>query len=108
MEPRETIDLKHENILGEGPIKLNVGHSRMRAIYYRKIGGQWVGTGLLPADPTSIQHYFSKGFKAKPPIEEVKSDGTISCPICGFGAKDVFGLQSHLRKHINKKKEDKT
>jgi len=99
----ELVDLKHENIYGESPIKLNLGHSRQRAIYWRQIGEDWVQTGLLPADPLSIALYFSKGFRAKPPpevvdevVDEVKS---FSCSICGFEAKSELGLLSHQRKH---------
>lgn len=108
----ELVDLKHENLLTptgipEGKAKLNLGHSRMRAIYWRQVKNGWVPTKPLPADPASISYYFSKGFRAKPP-EGVKSKETISCPICGFEAKSAFGLQAHLRKHITKsKKEEK-
>lgn len=67
------IDLNQENTLvatGLQGVKLNLGHSRMRAKYWRNIDGEWVQTGDLPADPMSISHYFSKGFKGKPPVVE--------------------------------------
>ena len=98
------IDLEHENILGESRIKLNLGHSRQRAIYWRKIGDDWVQTQALPADPMSVAYYFSKGFRAKPPKDEVKKaiadrgNGKLVCD-CGFVAKNAFGLLVHQRKH---------
>lgn len=86
---------------------ISLNKSRQRAIYWRQIGGHWLQTGLIPADPASIQRYFARGFRAKKPEgngEEVetKTEGTIKCPICGFAAQGAFGLQAHLRKHTKK------
>jgi len=87
---------------------ISLNKSRQRAIYWREIGGEWVTTRPIPADPASIQMYFERGFKAKKPEDvEIKTEGTIKCPICEFEAQSAFGLQAHLRKHINKKKEEK-
>ncbi len=96
--PEELIDLKAENILGESSgIKLNLGHSRMRAIYWRCLAeGDWVQTRPLPADPFSISYYFSKGFRAQRP--EVKSSNGLNLCSCGFEAKSHFGLEVHQRK----------
>ena len=121
MENRELIDLTQENELvpsgiKKGKIHLNVGQSRMRATYYRQDkNGDWGQTAPLPADPASVSQYFAKGFRAKPPqvipkeveVEQAKPEGTVSCPFCEFETQSAFGLQAHLRKHINKKKEDK-
>jgi len=91
---------------------LNLNKSRMRAVYWRQVeNGDWVETTPLPADPTSVNHYFLKGFKAKKPegvkpeikLEEVKPSVEEKCPTCGFVAKSVFGLNSHLRKHAKEK-----
>jgi hypothetical protein len=88
----------------------NLNKSRQRAVYWRPLtDGGWVQTRPLPADPDSIRYYFSKGFRAVNPEEqevEQLEDG-VPCPLCSFRAKDAFGLQSHLRKHINKNKEEK-
>lgn len=113
----DLIDLKHENVLAplDAPqkIKLNLGSSRMRAIYERKVGKEWVHTTPLPADPASRALYFSKGFRAprangSPEGVEVTkvADGLIKCPLCEFVTQSVFGLQSHLRKHKNKSKKE--
>ena len=100
----------------EMPEIINLNKSRQRAIYQRPDGkGGWVNTSPLPADPASMNYYFLKGFRA-PPREEVKTSSSeekakmvdgklvISCPIpnCNFTTFSAFGLQSHLRKHINK------
>jgi len=90
---------------------LNLNKSRMRAVYWRQVeNGDWVETTPLPADPTSVNHYFLKGFKAKKPetkpeikLEEVKPPVEIKCPHCEFLAKSEFGLNSHLRKHAKEK-----
>ena len=95
---------------------ISLNKSRKRAIYWREASaGNWVQTTPLPADPASINYYLLKGFKAACPqggssnggesVEE-KTRFVISCPICGFGTQSAFGLQAHLRKHINKKKEE--
>ncbi len=74
-----TIDLTQENVMS--PITgvqgskaiLNLGHSRMRARYWRQLSdGSWEQTQPLPADPASINQYFAKGFRARPPNGEVK------------------------------------
>ena len=90
---------------------LSLNKSRLRAVYWRQDSeGGWVKTLPLPADPASINHYLLKGFKANPPEKvnpsEIVQDGLLQCPVCEFRAKDVFGLQSHLRKHINKSKKE--
>ena len=85
---------------------LNIGEHRMRARYWREIGDEWVQTGLLPADPMSINLYFSKGFKAKPPNGEEVKDTSVSCPFCEFKPKNALGLRTHLSIHVNKKKEE--
>ncbi len=70
------IDLNKENTLVQtglqgGSVKLNLGHSRMRAIYWRQDAqGDWVQTNPLPADPMSINLYFAKGFRGKPPVKK--------------------------------------
>ena len=102
----------------EMPEIINLNKSRQRAIYQRPDGkGGWVNTSPLPADPASINYYMMKGFRA-PPREEVKTSSSeekakmvdgklvITCPIpnCNFTTFSAFGLQSHLRKHINKEK----
>ena len=72
----ELIDLNKENMLVQsglqgGSVKLNLGHSRMRAIYWRQDAqGGWVQTNPLPADPMSVNLYFLKGFKGKPPVKK--------------------------------------
>lgn len=82
---------------------ISLNKSRQRAIYWREIGGHWLQTGLIPADPASIQRYFARGFKAKKPEDvEIKTDESIKCPICEFPARSAFGLQAHLRKHTKK------
>jgi len=85
----------------EQPQIESLNKSRLRAIYYRKIGDNWAPTQLLPADSLSISHYLSKGFKAKPPDGEPQQ-GSISCPYCEFEAKNALGLRTHLNKHVNK------
>jgi len=94
-----------DKLHSQGGNVLNLNRSRMRAIYYRKIGDDWLATQPLPADPFSITYYFSKGFKAKPPGGKVVDAGTVSCPFCEFTTKSAFGLQSHLRKHIRKEEK---
>lgn len=89
---------------------LNIGRSRMRAIYYRPIPQEdgsvdWMPTNPLPADPYNVAVYFRKGFKAKAPDGEQREDGLIKCPLCDFKAQSAFGLASHLRKHNKEKKE---
>ena len=79
---------------------LNIGRRRERVVYYRKDG---TPTLPLPADPYSKIYYLAKGFTLKPSGQS----GAITCPICGFEAKDVFGLQSHLRVHRKQEKEEK-
>jgi len=91
------------SLAGRGSV-LNIGQSRMRARYWRQDkNGNWVQTQPLPADPTSVNSYFAKGFRAKPPSGDkaIENDGLISCPIsgCEFKTESVFGLQSHLRVH---------
>ena len=82
---------------------LSLNRSRQRAVYYRLAqDGTWVPTKPLPADPQSIAYYFAKGFKAKPPDEGEKPADVLKCPLCDFEPQSVFGLQSHLRKHIPK------
>jgi len=105
------IDLKLENAMSPTGIQgnrviLNLGHSRMRTRYWRQLNdGSWVQTQLLPADPQSINIYFSKGFRARPP-EEVRSirSEILLCPYpgCGYEAKGDFGLRSHMKKHQKK------
>ena len=76
----ELIDLDKENILSPTGVQggvpvLNVGHSRMRARYWRQDNnGNWGQTAPLPADPASRSHYFAKGFKARPPKQDVSED----------------------------------
>ena len=87
---------------------LNLGRSRMRAIYYRQVDdGSWQATDPLPADPASQALYFGKGFKAKPPADAsppvVASTEVLTCS-CGFEAKSKFGLQAHQRKHEKEEK----
>ena len=71
------VDLSKENALVQtglqgGNVKLNIGQSRMRAKYWRQDNdGNWVQTGLLPADPLSINQYFAKGFRGKPLEQEI-------------------------------------
>lgn len=89
---------------------LNINRSRLKAVYYRQIGGKWEPTLPLPADPQSIAYYFAKGFKPQPPpenevTEEPVKDGILRCPICEMEVKSAFGLQSHLRVHIKTEKE---
>ena len=90
---------------------VNLNKSRERAQYWRPDGnGGWMQTGFLPADSLSVAYYFSKGFKGKQPVQvdEVGGNGnSVKCPLCEFKAKNAFGLQAHLRKHINKEKEGK-
>jgi len=84
--------------------------SRERAKYWKEDDkGNWIETGFLPADALSIQYYFSKGFKSKPPEQVGDNGNSVKCPIqdCEFMAKNAFGLSAHLRKHINKEKEGK-
>ena len=81
---------------------ISLNKSRQRAIYYRRVGGNWAQTTLLPADPASINYYLLKGFKAKPPQGESVQEGMIKCPLCEFESKSVFGLQAHLKKHLKK------
>ena len=102
------------------PELISLNKSRQRAVYQRPDGqGGWLTTTPLPADPASINYYFLKGFRA-PPREEAKASSSvaekmidgklvINCPIpgCQFTTVSAFGLQAHLRVHINKtKKED--
>lgn len=90
---------------------LNIGRSRMRAIYRRPDGSL---TTPLPADPYSQTYYFRKGFRAptsKVPteVETVPpSNGKIACPLCSFKAESAFGLASHLRKHDRPRKVNLT
>ena len=87
---------------------VNLNKSRERAQYWRlDEKGNWMLTGFLPADPLSIQYYFSKGFKGKQPlnvqVDEVGDNSNlIKCPMCEFGAKNAFGLQAHFKKHLKK------
>jgi len=93
---------------------ISLNKSRQRAVYWREDSqGNWVKTTPLPADPASINYYFLKGFKANPPKGDNSNGGeptglkdrlVIQCPICGFETQSAFGLQAHLRKHINKEK----
>ncbi len=82
----------------------SLNKSRKRAVYWREVGDEWVATAPLPADPMSIQHYLSKGFRANKPANggTPKKDEvgeTLSCPECEFIAKSSFGLQAHQKKH---------
>ena len=84
---------------------VNLNKSRMRAIYWRPDGkGNWFQTSPLPAAPASANAYILKGFKANPPGGV--DTGLIQCPMCEFGAQSAFGLQAHLRKHIQKTTDD--
>lgn len=87
---------------------ISLNKSRKRAVYWRQLSdGSWAETRPLPADPASINYYFMRGFKAKPPEGEDKSNGdTVKCPLCSFEAQSAFGLQAHLRKHIQKSKKE--
>jgi len=103
-------ELEIENVItpsGPQHAVLNIGERRMRARYWREIGDKWVQTGLLPADPMSVNLYFSRGFKAKPPKSNGdKEEGSVSCPFCEFKPKNALSLRTHLSIHINKKKEE--
>ena len=93
---------------------VSLNKSRQRAVYRRPLAnGEWALTKPLPADPASINYYLLKGFKA--PIKEGDSNGSgsdeklyIQCPLCEFTTQSAFGLQSHLKKHINKSKKEET
>ena len=89
---------------------ISLNKSRQRAIYWRQDNnGGWVQTNPLPADPQSINYYLSKGLRGKKPEDggqTVVQDGTAKCPFCEFVTESPLGLRSHLRKHINLKKEE--
>lgn len=75
--------------------------SRMRAHYWRKDEkGNWVQTKLLPADPTSQQLYFSKGFRARNPDEVRIDEPQLVCPVCKMPAETVVALKAHLNEHV--------
>ena len=104
---------------------ISLNKSRQRAIYWRQLpNGDWVRTSPLPSDPASMNYYIGlKGFRGKPPEQNETivatvvatavvedPEGVIRCPICkDFTTESAFGLQAHLRKHVNesRKKEVK-
>ena len=88
-----------------GSVVLNLGQSRMRARYWRKIGETWVQTGYLPADPASRAIYFGKGFRGQPPDGSVPAIG-IKCPLCEFTCETPRGLAKHMYSHVSKEKEE--
>ena len=107
------MELAEEDMGLAEPEIISLNKSRQRAIYLRPDGnGGYVKTTPLPADPASINYYFLKGFKA-PLREEANASSSVSegvrllikCPLCEFQTPSAFGLQAHLRKHINKSKE---
>jgi len=80
---------------------LNIGRRRERRIYYRPDG---IPTGPLPADTYSQIAYMKKGFTLSPGKKDVEVT-TIRCPYCDFEPKSAFGLQAHLKIHVNKSNE---
>ena len=76
---------------------------------------------LTGATLGTITNYYIgiKGFRGKPPEQNETAvatavvedpEGVIRCPICkDFTTESAFGLQAHLRKHVNesRKKEVK-
>lgn len=88
-------------MLPEGMILEPIRERRAeRRVYYRPDG---YPTLPLRADGLFLQHYLSKGFALKSPEGKVKG---IRCPLCDFVTESAFGLQSHLRKHINESKKE--
>jgi hypothetical protein len=77
---------------------IEIGKSRKRARYYRKIkdiNGNLVTvqTEPLPADPESIFLYTAKGFTLK------EGASGVPCPLCDFVGKNAQELSLHLKQH---------
>ena len=81
----------------------SLNKSRVRAHYWREIGGKWVQTQLLPSDTMSRAIYMSKGFRMTNPNEPAtaaSADGVLKCPVCEMEADSLVSLKAHLNIHI--------